>query len=46
MCVTQDDNIIVVGYGYSNLDGITNKGAGDAIIIKFDKNGEVVWQKS
>ena len=44
----------VVAVGYSNdfsfntgdWEGITNKGAEDAIIVKFDKKGNVIWKKN
>ena len=45
--LTEDDEIIIAGYSDStDIDGITNKGYYDAIIIKYDKDGNLVWQKS
>ena len=38
-----------VAYGYSNstdIEGLPNKGFQDAIIVKYDKNGNMLWQNS
>ena len=44
---TQDDGVIVVGYSDSTIgESIVNKGNNDAIIVKFDKDGNVLWQKN
>lgn len=44
---TENGEYIVVGQSASsNIDGIINKGAGDAIILKYDKDGNLIWQKS
>ena len=43
-----DGGYIAVGYSYStdgDLDDL-NKGNNDAIIVKYDKNGNVVWNKN
>ena len=44
---TEDGGII--GYGYSrstDIEGLPNKGEDDAIIVKYDKDGNLMWQKS
>ena len=44
---TQDGGFIVSGYSYSeNIEGLPNKGWADAIIVKYDKDGNLLWQKS
>ncbi len=44
--VTKDDSFIASGYsGTTDVEGITNKGKDDAIIVKYDKNGNMLWQK-
>ena len=44
---TQNDEFIVFGRtSSSNIDGITVKGVEAAVFIKYDGNGDVVWQKS
>ena len=49
---TTSDGIIAVGGGensfFDNGDwaGVKGKGKGDAIIVKYDFNGEVVWKKN
>lgn len=41
------DGYMAVGYTTStNVSGITNKGYYDAIIVKYDLNGNLVWQKN
>jgi len=43
-----EDGYVAVGYSYSidyDLEGL-NKGDDDAIIVKYDSNGDVVWQKT
>ncbi|MCL2651865.1 MAG: hypothetical protein FWD60_12705, partial [Candidatus Azobacteroides sp.] len=44
------DGIIAVGYSWAFGDGdwtgVTGNGNGDAIIVKFDNNGNVVWKKN
>ena len=40
------DGYIVVGESTStDIAGLTNKGNTDAIIVKFDSSGNIVWQK-
>ena len=47
MIQTQDEGIIGVGFSYSsNIEGISNNGASDAVIVKYDKEGNLLWQKN
>ena len=40
-----DDGYIAVGYTIStDIDGLTNNGANDGLIVKFDKDGKILWQ--
>ena len=42
-----DDGIVVVGSSeFSEIEGMTNKGMYDAIIVKYDKDGNILWQKN
>ena len=42
-----DNGIILIGSSKStDIDGITNEGDYDAIIAKYDKNGNLLWQNS
>ena len=43
-----DDEYIVVGYSGSTNDDLTglNKGLVDAIIVKYDDNGNMLWNKN
>jgi len=47
---TVSDGVIAVGdshrFGDGDWEGVTGKGNGDAIIVKFDFNGKVVWKKN
>ena len=44
---TQDGGFIVYGVSLStDIEGLPNKGRSDAIIVKYDKDGNVLWQKS
>jgi len=46
--IAVDDGFIAVGYSNSNngdLNGL-NKGGYDAIIVKFDEDGDVIWVKT
>ena len=44
---TKDEGFIITGKSSStDIEGITNKGTDDAIIVKYDKNGNVIWQTS
>ena len=44
------DGLVVVGsstyVGYGDLAGLTGNGASDAIIIKYDNAGNVMWKKN
>ena len=45
--VNTSDGYVAVGYSSSsNITGITNKGSYDAVIVKYDLNGNVIWQKN
>lgn len=45
--VTTDGNIVVVGgTNSSDADGIVSNGDRDAIIVQYDKNGNLIWQKN
>ena len=41
-----DGAIYVAGYTFSNLDGQTNHGNGDAFITRYDANGTKAWTQS
>ena len=44
---TSDGGYIAVGYTTStDISGLTNKGGQDAIIVKYDENGNEQWKKS
>ena len=44
---TEDGSIILFGYSYStDIEGLPNKGYQDVIIVKYDKDGNMLWQKS
>ena len=44
---TEDGNFILFGHSEStDIEGLPNKGSQDAIILKYDKNGNMLWQKS
>ena len=43
----EDGNIIVPGYSYStDIEGFENKGKSDAVILKYDQDGNLLWQKT
>jgi len=50
--IAVQDGVIAVGYSFQesfesgDFIGITGKGGVDAIIVKFDNNGDVVWKKN
>ena len=51
MVVASDGGIIAAGYaggsfGNGDLTGMTGRGGADAIIVKFDNNGNVIWKKN
>lgn len=42
---TENENIIAYGYlSSTNIDGLENKGKSDAFIVKYDKQGNLLWQ--
>ena len=43
---TRDGGFVTVGYSTSTDLGFTNKGAEDAIIVKYNENGVEEWSKS
>ena len=44
---TSDGSFIAHGYSYStDIEGLPNKGEHDAIVLKFDKDGKLLWQTS
>ena len=43
---TNDGGIVAVGYSSSTNAGFTNKGGSDAIIVKYDSNGNQQWVKN
>lgn len=43
---TQDGGFVTVGYSESTDAGFANNGCNDAIIVKYNKNGEQQWVKS
>ncbi|MCL2041217.1 MAG: fibrobacter succinogenes major paralogous domain-containing protein [Bacteroidales bacterium] len=49
---TVSDGVVAAGYSHSNSfgngdwTGVTGKGSADAIIVKYDHNGDVVWKKN
>ena len=44
---TKKDEFIVIGnFKSNNIDGIQNNGYSDTIILKYDKDGNILWQKS
>jgi len=52
-CVTtMNDGIVAVGssssdsFGNGDWEGIPSKGTGDAIIVKYDHAGSVIWKKN
>ncbi len=45
--LTNDGGFIALGRSKSaDIDGLPNKGFEDAIILKYDKDGNLLWQKS
>ena len=44
---TEDGNFILFGKSSStDVEGLPNKGYTDVIIVKYDKDGDLMWQKS
>lgn len=47
MSLTKEGDIIVVGnYNSSDIDGMPKESEQGAMILKYNKNGELLWQKS
>lgn len=43
---TQDNGFIIAGSSRSLDNGFENKGQNDALLLKIDRNGKLVWQKT
>ncbi|QOD59851.1 hypothetical protein H9I45_10875 [Polaribacter haliotis] len=43
---TQDNGFIVAGSSRSLDNGFSNNGQNDALVLKVDKNGKLLWQKT
>ena len=47
MAITKDDSIVIAGYFNETDDiGLENNGLYDGLLIKFDKDGNLLWQKN
>ncbi len=44
-CLSTDEFIVVGGYASTDIEGLENKGNIDGLIIKYDKNGNLLWKK-
>ncbi|MCL2312146.1 MAG: hypothetical protein FWC41_06625, partial [Firmicutes bacterium] len=48
--ITVSDGVVVVGRGlgfnFGDWEGVTGKGGSDAIIVKYNNNGNVIWKKN
>ena len=44
--LTSNDELLVIGYTYSSIDTLNNKGKSDAFIVKYNQNGELIFQNS
>ena len=43
--IVVNDGYVAVGYTLStDIDGLTNNGSNDGLVVKFDKDGNIVWQ--
>lgn len=43
--IVVNDGYVAVGYTLStDIEGLTNNGSNDGLVVKFDKNGNIVWQ--
>ncbi len=43
--VTKDNGIVVVGYQLIGVDEINNEGIFEYVVVKYDQNGNELWQK-
>ena len=45
--LTPEGEFLIIGNSdSSDIESITNKGSVDAIIVKYDKDGNIIWQKN
>lgn len=45
--LTPEGEFLIIGNSdSSDIESITNKGSTDAIIVKYDKDGNIIWQKN
>jgi hypothetical protein len=44
--LTSNDELLVIGYTFSSIDTLNNKGKSDAFIVKYNQNGELIFQNS
>lgn len=43
--IVVNDGYVAVGYTLStDIEGLTNNGSNDGLVVKFDKDGNIVWQ--
>ena len=43
--IVVNDGYVAVGYTMStDIEGLTNNGSNDGLVVKFDKDGNIVWQ--
>ena len=43
----ENDNVLVSGYfSVSEFEGLNNKGSRDAVVMKLDSSGNIVWKKT
>ena len=45
-CLTDGGYVVVGDSSSTDIEGITNKGRSDAIIVKYSKEGNIDWQKN
>jgi Beta-propeller repeat len=41
--VDSSGNVLIAGYSTGNVNGIANQGGKDALMMKYDTNGSLVW---